>query len=320
MTGSWYDEAERVLRIERDWIERTLELAAASFDDAVELLAGCSGKLVVCGMGKSGHVARKIAATMTSTGTPAYFLHPVEGAHGDLGIIQRGDVALVLSKSGDTQEVADLIPCFRKLDVPVVAMVSRTGSALAKAADVVLQLPDLSEACPHDLAPTASTTAMMALGDALAIALLRLHSFSPEDFAEVHPGGALGRKLLFRVRDLMTGPPLPVVCEDSPLPAALETMTASRGICISTDVEGVLSGIFVYGDLGRLMRERGDVSGVTLGEVIIRNPATAAPDELASVAVSRMEERGITSLIVVGPEGVPEGVLHLHDALRAGVR
>ena len=320
MTGSWFTEARRVLEIERSWIDRTIELVATTFDEAVEILAGSGGKLIVVGMGKSGHVARKIAATMTSTGTPAYFLHPVEGAHGDLGIIQRGDSALVLSKSGDTPEVAAVLPCFRKLDIPIVAMVSRTDSLLARAADVVLQLPDMSEACPYNLAPTASTTAMMALGDALAMALLRLHKFSPEEFAEVHPGGALGRKLLFRVSDLMTGPPLPLVSEDSLLHLAIETLTSNRGVCISTDADGKLSGIFVYGDLGRLMREKSSITDTMLGDVLIRDPATALADELASLAVSRMEERGITSLIVVDREGNPEGILHLHDALRAGVR
>jgi arabinose-5-phosphate isomerase len=320
MTDSWFAEAKRVLEIERDWIDRTIELVAGNFDEAVETLADIRGKLVICGMGKSGHVARKIAATMTSTGTPAYFLHPVEGAHGDLGIIQRGDAALILSKSGDTPEIAALLPCFRKLDMPVVAMVSRTSSFLARAADVVLQLPDMSEACPHDLAPTASTTAMMALGDALAMALLRFHRFSPEEFAEVHPGGALGRKLLFRVRDLMTGPPLPLVDENSLLPHAIETMTSNRGVCISTDSHGKLTGIFVYGDLGRLMRNKRDISDTTIGNVLVRDPVTASEKELAAVAVSRMEDRGITSLVVVDQEGTPVGILHLHDALRAGVR
>jgi arabinose-5-phosphate isomerase len=320
VNGTWFEEAKRVLEIERSWLDRTIELVEPSFDRAVEVLADAPGKIVVCGMGKSGHVARKIAATMTSTGTPAYFLHPAEGVHGDLGIIQKGDAALVLSKSGDTPEVADLIPCFRRLGIPVVAMVSRTASVLGRAADVVLRLPDMTEACPHDLAPTASTTAMIALGDALAMALLRLHRFSPEEFAEVHPGGALGRKLLFRVDDLMDHGPLPLAPEDSLLTEALETMTANRGVCISTGPDGRLSGIFVYGDLGRLMREKRDVSGIRLGEVLIRDPVTARPDELASVAVSRMEERGITSLVVVDGSGVPAGILHLHDALRAGVR
>jgi len=318
--GSWFVEARRVFEIEQQWLERTVDLIEESFDKAVETLAGCSGKVVVCGMGKSGHVARKIAATLTSTGTPAYFLHPAEGVHGDLGIIQRGDSALVLSKSGETTEVAALLPCFRRLGIPVVAIVSRADSMLSRSADVVLPLPDMSEACPHNLSPTASTTAMMALGDALAMALLRLHEFSPEDFAGVHPGGMLGRKLLVRVSDLMTGTPLPVMAEETALPEVIEMMTSHRGVCLSIDSDGRLSGIFVYGDLGRLMRERADVLGLSLEDVLVRDPATTTLDELAAIAVVRMEERGITSLPVVDQLGCPVGVLYLHDALRAGIR
>ena len=318
--GSWFEEARRVFEIEQEWLKRTADLIEATFDHAVETLAGCSGKVVVCGMGKSGHVARKIAATLTSTGTPAYFLHPAEGVHGDLGIIQKGDSALILSKSGETTEVAALLPCFRRLGIPVVAMVSRIDSMLARSADVVLQLPDMNEACPHNLSPTASTTAMMALGDALAMALLRLHEFSPEEFAGVHPGGTLGRKLLLRVSDLMTGAPLPVMAEETSLADVIEMMTSHRGVCISVDSDGKLQGIFVYGDLGRLMKERADVLGLSLGDVLVRNPATASVDELAAIAVSRMEDRGITSLVVVDSSGCPVGILYLHDALRAGIR
>jgi len=315
-----FEEARRVFDIERRWLDRTLELAEGSFDDAVRLLAGCSGKVVVCGMGKSGHVGRKIAATMVSTGTLAHFLHPAEGVHGDVGMLQRGDVALVLSKSGETPEVAALIPSFRRLDIPVVAMVADTGSLLARGSSVVLALPDDVEACPYDLAPTASSTAMMALGDALAMAMLRLRDFSPEDFAQVHPAGMLGRKLLTRVCDLMTGPPLPVVPEHSPLSEAIAMLTRHRGICITTDGSGALSGIFVYGDLGRLMERRENVLDLALSDVLIRDPVTTGPRELASVAVGRMEKAGITSIVVVDGAGVPAGILYLHDALRAGIR
>lgn len=320
MDENLFEEARRVFDIERRWLDRTLELAEGSFDDAVRLLAGCSGKVVVCGMGKSGHVGRKIAATMVSTGTLAHFLHPAEGVHGDVGMLQRGDVALVLSKSGETPEVAALIPSFRRLDIPVVAMVADTGSLLARGSSVVLALPDDVEACPYDLAPTASSTAMMALGDALAMAMLRLRDFSPEDFAQVHPAGMLGRKLLTRVCDLMTGPPLPVVPEHSPLSEAIAMLTRHRGICITTDGSGALSGIFVYGDLGRLMERRENVLDLALSDVLIRDPVTTGPRELASVAVGRMEKAGITSIVVVDGAGVPAGILYLHDALRAGIR
>ena len=314
-------EGERVIGTEIRWLQSLLEGMDGSFDRAVSLLASVPGKIVVCGMGKSGHVARKISATMTSTGSPAYFLHPAEGTHGDLGIVARGDAALVLSKSGETPEVAALLPTFQRLGIPVVAVVCEADSLLARSAEVALLLPDLPEACPHDLTPTASTTAMMALGDALAMAMLRTHDFSPEDFAEVHPGGSLGRKLLLKVSDLMVPPPLPVLGASAPLTDAIAEMTAHRGVCLMCEGPGSpLEGIFVYGDLGRLMRSRVDVRELTLGEVAIGNPATAAGSELATVALGRMEERGVTSLVVVDEDNVPRGLVYLHDLMRAGVR
>ena len=315
------EEARRVLRTEAKWIEELISLTDETFERAVELLASASGKIVVCGMGKSGHVARKIAATMTSTGSPAYFLHPAEGIHGDLGIVSRGDVALVLSKSGETPEVAAILPALEAIAIPVVAVVSNPDSLLGKAADVTLLLPDLAEACPHNLTPTASTTTMMALGDALAMSMLRLRNFSPEDFAEVHPGGSLGRKLLLKVGDLMVGRPLPLLPPSSPLADAIVQMTSHRGVCLMTDpADGKLSGIFVYGDLGRLMKERVDVLGLTLEEVAIREPACCSAEELATVALGRMEQLGVTSLVVVDSGMIPEGLVYLHDLMRAGVR
>ncbi len=313
------DEARRVFRIEAQWLARTLDLCEEAFPQAVELLGGIRGRVVVTGMGKSGHVARKIAATMTSTGTPAFFLHPAEALHGDLGAVSPSDAALVLSKSGDTPEIAALLPCFRRMGVPVVAMVSRADSALGRSADIVLPLPDMQEACPHNLAPTASTTAMLVLGDALAMALLEARDFSPEDFAHVHPGGIIGRKLLTRVSDLMTGPPLPVAGPDAPLHEVIDVMTGHRGVCMTVDGQGRLDGIFVYGDLGRLMRDRGDIATLTLAEVVRRDPAVTRPDETASAALARMEARGITSLVVVDQDGRPVGVAYLHDIMRAGI-
>jgi len=315
-----YREALRVLEIEVSWIREAGALASGSFAGAVSLLAEARGKIVICGMGKSGHVGRKIAATMTSTGSPAYFLHPSEGVHGDLGLLQKGDTALVLSKSGETEEIALLLPCFERLGIPVVAITGSGDSLLSRAADVVLPLPDMKEACPHDLAPTASTTAMMALGDALAMALLNMRNFSPEDFAQFHPGGILGRKLLTRVSDLMDPGPLPVMKESVPLSEAIATMTAHRGVCFATDGSGRLSGIFVYGDLGRLMKSRMNVLDLQLGDVLIRDPVTCNSGELASVATARMEERGITSLVVTDHDRLPVGILYLHDCLQAGVK
>ncbi len=318
MTVDPYAEALRVLEIEAGWIRETAGLVEESFPRAVETIAAAPGKLVVCGVGKSGLVARKIAATMTSTGTPAHFLHAGEGAHGDLGILARGDVVLLLSKSGETPEMAALLPSFRRLSIPMIAITCAPDSVLGRAADVVLGLPEGQEACPYDLAPTASTTSMMALGDALAMALLRMHDFSPDDFARVHPGGVLGRKLLLRVSDLMVGPPLPVVPADSPLTEAVEAMTTHRGVCMTVDGEGRLEGIFVYGDLGRLMRDRADILNLRLSEVLVPDPLVCSPKDPAAVAVSRMEDAGVTSLIAVDGERIPVGIIYLHDVLRAG--
>lgn len=311
-------EAARVFENEKAWLDRTLAGMGESFDEAVSLLYSTKGKIIVTGMGKSGFIARKIAATMTSTGTPAYFLHPAEAVHGDLGLADRDDTVLMLSRSGGTPELAALLPSFSRLGIRIVA-ISRPGSILAAASDVVIPLPDLPEACPYNLAPTASTTAMLVIGDALAMALLKAGDFSPADFADIHPGGILGRKLLTRVSDLMVPPPLPVMPEDATLPDAVDMMTKHRGICLCTDRNGALSGIFVYGDLGRLMRDRDDIRSLVLSDVLIRNPSIAAPSELASAALARMEQRGITSLVVVDGDSRPVGLIYLHDIMRAGI-
>lgn len=311
-------EAERVFGIEIEWLQATLSLNRNSFTEAVELIFQSKGKIIVCGMGKSGLVARKIAATMTSTGTPSYFLHPADGIHGDAGILARGDTALVLSKSGDTAEIAALLPVLRSLDISVVAMVGNEDSLLGRFADVVLKLPALKEACPYDLAPTASTTAMMSLGDALAMSLLKLSGFTPLDFAEVHPGGSLGKKLLMRVSDIMVTGKLPVLLSDSLLSQAIEVMTEHRGLCIAVDAQLKMEGIFVYGDLGRLMRERVDVADLSLKDVMIKDPAATNSRELLALAVQTMEEKGITSLVVLNDELQPQGVVYLHDALALG--
>ncbi len=316
--NSLFAEAERVFGIEIKWLEATLPLNEQSFPLAVELLHRSKGKVVVCGVGKSGLVARKIAATMTSTGTPAYFLHPADSVHGDAGILAKGDTALVLSKSGDTSEIAALLPVLRSLGIPVVAMVINENSLLGRFAEVALKLPDMSEACPYNLAPTASTTAMMTLGDALAMAMLNLSGFTAEDFANVHPGGLLGRKLLMRVSDIMVTGELPVVPPGTVLARAVELMTRHRGLCIAVNEAGVLQGIFVYGDLGRLMKNRVNIADVSLGDVMIDNPVTVPGDQLLALAVQTMEQRGITSLVVIDHQSKPVGVVYLHDALALG--
>lgn len=317
MKGSM-EEAGRVFDAEIRWLEETRRLIAGRFEPAVAILHGARGKVIVSGMGKSGFIARKIAATMTSTGTPAFFLHPAEAVHGDLGLLERGDAALILSRSGNTPELAALLPCFSRLGIPIVS-ICREDSILGRASEVVLPLPDLPEACPHNLAPTASTTAMLVTGDAIAMALLSACEFSPGDFAEIHPGGILGRKLLSRVSDMMIPPPLPDLPEDTLLPDAVETMTRHRGVCFSTDGSGALSGIFVYGDLGRLMRDRTDIRNLRLSDVLIRGPVVATPSEPATAALARMEQKGITSLVVVDVDSRPVGLVFLHDIMRAGI-
>lgn len=312
------EEAGRVFDAEMRWLEETRRLIAGRFESAVGILHGARGKVIVSGMGKSGFIARKIAATMTSTGTPAFFLHPAEAVHGDLGLLERGDAALILSRSGNTPELAALLPRFSGLGIPIVS-ICREDSILGRASEVVLPLPDLPEACPYNLAPTASTTAMLVTGDAIAMALLSACEFSPEDFAEIHPGGILGRKLLSRVSDMMVPPPLPDLPEDTLLPDAVETMTRHRGVCFSTDGSGALSGIFVYGDLGRLMRDRTDIGNLRLSEVLIRGPVVATPSEPATAALARMEQKGITSLVVVDGDSRPVGLVFLHDIMRAGI-
>ncbi len=287
---------------------------------AVALLAAASGRVVVSGMGKSGHVARKIAATLASTGTPALFVHPAEASHGDLGMIVAGDAVLALSNSGETAELADLIAHTRRFAIPLVGITARAGSALATAADVALILPAAPEACPLGLAPTTSTTMQMALGDALAVALLSRRGFGPADFRQFHPGGRLGARLL-RVRDLMhTGAELPLCAPATPMAAALLVMTEKRFGCLGVVGEdGTLAGIITDGDLRRAMGP--DLLGRRADAVMTTAPRTIAPEALAAEALHAMNARGrpVNVLFVTDAARRPSGILHVHDLLRAGV-
>jgi arabinose-5-phosphate isomerase len=324
------ERARRVLEIEGAGLAAIRDRLDASFAGAVDLLLACHGKVVVTGVGKSGIVCRKIAATFSSTGTPAVFLHAGEGSHGDLGTLVRGDVLLAVSKDGESAEVLSILPVARRLAIPLIAMCAGPASTLARSADVVLDASVPEEACPLGLAPTSSTTAMMALGDALAITLLEERGFSAEDFALLHPGGALGRRLL-RVEDLMhRGSELPLVPADAPLKETLLEITSKRfGMTGVVDGAGELVGMITDGDLRRALEHAPDLRALTARDLMTlyrrepgrqTTPKTIAGGALAAEAVGVMERLQITSLFVLA-DGTrrPAGVIHLHDLLRAGV-
>ena len=319
--GDSLAEGRRVLKIEARAVQTLVDRLDAQFARAVDLLLRCKGKVVVSGMGKSGLVGQKIAATMASTGTPAFFLHPAEGIHGDLGMLGRTDVLIAISNSGETQEILQLLPYVERMGIPVVSMTGRMTSTLAKHSDVTLDVSVSEEACPMGLAPTASTTAVLAMGDALAVVLLQKRGFKQEDFAQFHPGGTLGRRLLVRVRDLMHGgAEMPVVSEAVPATAAILEITAKKlGMTTVTDANGKLVGIITDGDLRRFIQRGGDFARVTAGELASRNPKTIAPDDLAAKAVEQMERFSITTLVVGEGERRILGVIHLHDLLKNGI-
>jgi arabinose-5-phosphate isomerase len=312
--------ARSVLATEAAGLRALADSLDERFALAVELLAACTGRIVVSGMGKSGHVGRKIAATLASTGTPALFVHPAEASHGDLGMIVAGDAVLALSNSGETSELADLVAHTRRFALPLLAITARAGSTLAAAADVTLLLPPTEEACPMGLAPTTSTTMQIALGDALAVALLQRRGFTEADFRQFHPGGRLGSRLR-RVRDLMhTGESVPLADPDMPMDRALLLMTEKRFGCLGvTDAAGRLAGIVTDGDLRRAMGP--DLLARHVSDVMTPSPRTIGPEALAEEALHAMNAhaRPVTALFVVDMAGRPLGILHIHDLLRAGL-
>jgi arabinose-5-phosphate isomerase len=314
--------ARRVLQVEAAAILALVPKLDARFTAAVTVLRDCAGRVIVTGMGKSGLIGRKIAATLASTGTPAYFLHPAEGVHGDLGMLARGDILLALSNSGETDELLAILPAVKRLGVPIVLLTGRPDSPLARVCDVVLDVGVPQEACPMNLAPTSSTTAALAMGDALAMALLELRGLRPEDYAELHPRGALGWRSLVRVGDLMhTGEGIPVVSGDALLKDVVEEMTRKRlGMTVVVDREGRLAGVITDGDLRRLLLRGAPIGTERAEEVATRTPKTIAADAMAAEALEVMESTGpITSLVVVDDAGRPAGVVHMHDILRAKV-
>ena len=313
--------AERVLRLEAEAILGLIPKLDASFERAVELLRRCAGRVIVTGMGKSGLVGRKIAATLASTGTPAYFLHPAEGVHGDIGMVARGDVVLALSNSGETDEVLAVLPPLKRLGVPIVLLTGNPTSTLARQCEVVLDVSVPEEACPMNLAPTSSTTAALAVGDALAMVLLELRGLRPEDYAALHPRGTLGWRALFRVADLMlTGEAVPLVGQTTPLRDVIVEMTKKRkGVTTVVDAAGRLVGVITDGDLRRLHLSGPPIDALSAGEVATREPKTIRGDDLAAKALEVMETWQITSLVIVDGESRPIGLIHMHDILRAKI-
>ncbi|MBN3790787.1 arabinose 5-phosphate isomerase KdsD [Burkholderia sp. Ac-20353] len=307
--------ARDVLDIEADAVRALSDQLDGDFVRAVALLLGCSGRVVVSGIGKSGHIARKIAATLASTGTPAFFVHPAEASHGDLGMVTADDVFIGISYSGESEELVAILPLVKRIGAKLIAITGRSESSLGQLADVNLNAAVSKEACPLNLAPTASTTAALALGDALAVAVLDARGFGSEDFARSHPGGALGRRLLTYVRDVMrTGDEIPSVGLDATLSDALFQITAKRlGMTAVVDAAGKVAGIFTDGDLRRVLARDGDFRALPIADVMTRNPRTIAPDHLAVEAVELMERHRINQMLVVDADGALIGALNMHD-------
>ncbi len=315
------EKGKEVIRIEAEAVAALEGKIDGQFASAVDLIYNSPGRVIITGMGKSGVVARKIVSTMNSTGTAAIFLHPSDAVHGDLGMVRKEDVVICISKSGDTDEIRQLLPMFRRIGVKVISMVGTVHSHLAKQSDIALDISVKEEACPHDLAPTASTTATLVMGDALAIALLHKRNFTKEEFAMFHPGGNLGKRLLLRVEEIMaSGRNVPVVKHRVDLAEAIVEMTSKRlGATCVVDDEGKLSGIITDGDLRRLLQRTKDVSNVATVQVMTTNPKRIRKGLLAVAALEEMEQFNITQLPVVDEENRPVGMIHLHDLVKAGI-
>ncbi len=320
-TVSYLQSARRTIGIEHEAVAQLLTRLDQRFERACDLLLTCRGRVVVTGMGKSGHIATKIAATLASTGTPALFVHPAEASHGDMGMITAGDVVIALSNSGTTAEIVTLLPLLKRLGIPLISLTGNTESVLATTAEVTLDVSVAQEACPLGLAPTSSTTAALVMGDALAIALLEARGFTAEDFAFSHPGGALGRKLLLKVADVMrSGDAIPQVAPETPLSEALLVISA-KGLGMTTvlDSHGVLAGIFTDGDLRRAIDHGTDIRGTRIDAIMTRNSKTVRADMLAAEAMLIMDQNRISTLVAVDEHQRPTGIVDLKDLLRAGL-
>ena len=312
---------KRVLEIEKNAIEQLAQYINDDFSNACQLMYDCKGRVIVIGMGKSGHIGNKIAATLASTGTPAFFVHPGEASHGDLGMITQDDVLLMISNSGETAEVINLISVIKRIGAKIVGMSGKQHSTLAQQSDVHISITISEEACPLGLAPTASTTATLAMGDAIAVALLEEKGFTADDFALSHPGGSLGKRLLLMLKDVMhQGEALPVVAENTTVKNALLEMTAKGlGMTAVIDNKGLLSGIFTDGDLRRILEQRIDIHATAISEVMTKQCTTANESMLAAEALNIMEQKKINGLLVVDQQQQPIGALNMQDLLKAGV-
>ncbi len=315
------EKGKRVVRLEADAVAGLESKINGSFLKAVEIIFHCKGRVIITGMGKSGLIARKIVATMNSTGTPAIFMHPSDAFHGDLGMVRSDDVVICISKSGDTQEILQLFPMMKRIGVPIISMVGNVQSHLAQQSDVVLDISVKEEACPHNLTPTTSTTATLVMGDALAVTLLEKKNFTADDFALFHPGGNLGKRLLLKIEEFsISSAEAPRVQRNTSLKDAILEMTTKRlGATCVVDADGILLGIITDGDLRRMLQKTTDVSGLTAEQVMTKNPKTIIKGSLAVDALAEMETYNITQIVVVDENGAPSGMVHLHDLVKAGL-
>lgn len=315
-------KGKQVVRIEAESIAGLENSINEDFVKAVETILASKGRVVLTGMGKSGLIARKIVATLNSTGTPAIFLHPTDALHGDLGMVRKEDVVILISKSGETEEISNLVPMFKRLNVTIIAMCGNPDSSLAKSCDIYLNIHVKEEACPYDLAPTSSTTATLVMGDALSVALLEKRGFTEEDFAFLHPGGSLGKRLSLKIKEIMiTGEKMPLVDEDTSLKDVIMEITSKRlGVTGVVNKKGFLTGIITDGDLRRLLEKTLDLKNLTAKEIMTRNPKIMKEDYLASFALQQMENFKITSLIITSDDNKPIGIIHLHDLINLGLQ
>lgn len=315
-------KGKQAIKIEGEAVLNLVNSIDHEFIKAVNAILESKGRVVFTGMGKSGIVARKIVATLNSTGTASIYMHPTDALHGDLGMVRKDDIVIIISKSGHTEELFQLIPMFKRINVKLIGMLGETNSKLAKECDIVLNVGVKEEACPHDLAPTSSTTAALVMGDALAVTLLEMRGFTAEDFALLHPGGSLGKRLSLKIEEIMiSGKDIPVIKENASLKDAILVITSKRlGTTCVVDNDGILTGIITDGDLRRLLERTLDIKNLTAADVMTKKPKTITKDLLASFALQQMENYNITALIVVDKENKPVGIVHLHDLVKLGLQ